>query len=221
LSRRRTSAQGTVLTARQSSSARRRWISVDQAASASSCISGSRLWSKDAANAARSSLGSASASLRMSASLRFTVRFYEVQSWARHHRKPSQNALRTRGISFLWRPSHPRKRRKSGGNANAGAPFPQDRTQFPGRDTHAGVLAAGAWRDPNSLIVLHFARCHRAALCAARVLVRAAVDVAVSDRRGVSDPLCHPPFFAPWSSWRGSLTPNTDVSFVRTNSACL
>jgi hypothetical protein len=36
----------------------------------------------------------------------------------------------------------------------------------------------------------------------------------------VSDPLCHPPFFAPWSSWRGSLTPNIDVTLVRTNGAC-
>jgi hypothetical protein len=38
--------------------------------------------------------------LRMSAAFRFTVRFYEVQSWARHHRKPSINALRRRGISL-------------------------------------------------------------------------------------------------------------------------
>lgn len=67
---------------------------------------------------------------------------------------------------------------------------------------------------------LHFAQSHWAAICAARVGVRAAVDVAIGDKRGVSDPLCHPPFFAPWSSWTGSLTPYTDVSFVRTNSAC-
>jgi hypothetical protein len=36
----------------------------------------------------------------------------------------------------------------------------------------------------------------------------------------VGDPLCHLPFFAPWSSWRGSLTPQTHVTFVRRDRAC-
>lgn len=84
-----TSAQGMVLTAPLSSSARRWFTSVAQAASASSATSVSRLSSKDAASAARSSLGSPSASLRMSAAFRFAVRLYEVQSWRRPHRKPS------------------------------------------------------------------------------------------------------------------------------------
>jgi hypothetical protein len=69
--------------------------------------------------------------------------------------------------------------------------------------------------------MLYIVRSNWAALCAARVGVRTAVDVAIGGKRGVSDPLCHPPFFAPWSRWRGSLTLLIDVSFVRTNSACL
>ena len=66
-SRRRTSAQGTVLTLPLSSSATRRFTSVAQAASASSSTSVSRLSSKEPASAARASVGSASASFRISA----------------------------------------------------------------------------------------------------------------------------------------------------------
>jgi hypothetical protein len=36
----------------------------------------------------------------------------------------------------------------------------------------------------------------------------------------VSDPLCHPPFFAPRSSWRGSLTPGFPCH-VRPDRPCL
>jgi hypothetical protein len=58
--------------------------------------------------------------------------------------------------------------------------------QFARRDTHALVVPQNARRGPKQLLELHFARSHRAALCAARVVVRAAVDVAVRDKRGVS-----------------------------------
>lgn len=46
----------------------------------------------------------------------------------------------------------------------------------------------------------NFARVERAALFAARVKVGAAVSSSDGGIWGVSDPLCHPPFFAPWSS---------------------
>lgn len=65
------------------------------------------------------------------------------------------------------------------------------------------------------LSMLHFAGCHRAALFAARVLVRAAVDVTAGDKRGVSDPHLAAPFFAPGPTLRGSLTPHLRVSLVR------
>src|SRR5262245_1605293 len=73
-SRRRTSAQGTVFTAPLSRSATRRFTSVAHAASASSSTSVSRLSSSDPARAARASVGSASASFRISAASRVTVR---------------------------------------------------------------------------------------------------------------------------------------------------
>ena len=63
--------------------------------------------------------------------------------------------------------------------------------------------------------MLRFARRHRAASCAARVLVRAAVDVTVGDKRGVSDPHLAAPFFAPGPTLWGSLTPHLRVSLVR------
>lgn len=67
--------------------------------------------------------------------------------------------------------------------------------------------------------MLPFTRCHRAASCAARVLVRAAVDVTVGDKRGVSDPHLAAPFFAPGPTLTGSLTPHLHVSVVRRNNA--
>ena len=57
------------------------------------------------------------------------------------------------------------------------------------------------------LSMLHFARCHRAALYAARVLVRANVSVTVADKRGVSDPHLAAPFFAPRPARRGRSRP--------------
>ena len=69
------------------------------------------------------------------------------------------------------------------------------------------------------LSMLHFAGCHRAALFAARVLVRAAVDVPVCDKRGVSDPHLAAPFFAPGPAPRGSLTPHLHVPVVRRHNA--
>jgi hypothetical protein len=89
------------------------------------------------------------------------------------------------------------------------------------RNKHVGALRRVRGAIRNSLSMLYIVRSNWAALCAARVGVRTAVDVAIGGKRGVSDPLCHPPFFAPWSRWRGSLTLLIDVSFVRTNSACL
>src|SRR5687768_5345477 len=74
-SRRRTSAQGMVLTAPLSSSATRRFTSVAQAASASSSTSVSRLSSNDPASAARASVGCARASFRISAASRFIFPF--------------------------------------------------------------------------------------------------------------------------------------------------
>src|SRR3954466_1519290 len=59
-----------------SSSATRRLISLAHAASASSSTSVSRLSSSDPARAPRASVGSASASFRISAASRFIVRFY-------------------------------------------------------------------------------------------------------------------------------------------------
>ena len=74
-SRRRTSAQGIVLTAPLSSSVTRRVTSVAQAASASSSTSASRLSSNEPAIAARASVGSARASFRISAASRFMTPF--------------------------------------------------------------------------------------------------------------------------------------------------
>ena len=48
-----------------------------------------------------------------------------------------------------------------------------------------------------SFCLNHFAAVNRAALCAARVSVDAAVGSSEGGKWGVSDPLCHPPFFAP------------------------
>jgi hypothetical protein len=47
------------------------------------------------------------------------------------------------------------------------------------------------------LIISNFARVERAALCAARVTVSAAVDCCEAVIWGVSDPLCHPPITFP------------------------
>src|SRR5262245_2714185 len=65
-----------VLTAPLSSSTARQFISVAHAASASSSTSVSRLSSSDSARAVLASVGSASASFRISAASRFIVRFY-------------------------------------------------------------------------------------------------------------------------------------------------
>lgn len=73
-SRRRTSAQGMVLTAPLSSSAMRRFTSAAQAASASSSTSVSRLSRRDPASAARASAGNAKASFKISAASRFIGR---------------------------------------------------------------------------------------------------------------------------------------------------
>src|SRR5213078_991056 len=86
-SRRRTSAQGIVLTAPLSSSPTRRFTSVAHAASASSSTSVSRLSSSDPARAARASVGSASASFRISAASRFMVLFYQPEC-LRRSRQP-------------------------------------------------------------------------------------------------------------------------------------
>jgi len=69
-------------------------------------------------------------------------------------------------------------------------------------------------------VLSNFTTVNRAAFFAARVAVGEAVGSSGGGIWGVSDPLGHPPFFAPWSSWRGSLTPQMRVTFVRRNSAC-
>jgi hypothetical protein len=94
------------------------------------------------------------------------------------------------------------------------------RAQFRDGDRLGSMQRRDAGAIPKALSTLQFGRCHRAALYAARVLVGAGVSVTASDERGVSDPHLAAPFFAPWSGWRGSLTPNTVVTFVRTNLAC-
>ena len=93
------------------------------------------------------------------------------------------------------------------------------RMQFARRDTHAGALRREREAIPNSFPVLHFARRHRAALYAARVVAGAGISVTVGDERGVSDPHLAAPFFAPGPVLRGSLTPHLRVSFVRLHSA--
>ena len=60
--------------------------------------------------------------------------------------------------------------------------------------------------------VCDFAALHRAALCAARVAVSAAVSSSGGGIWGVSDPLCHPPVAVPALDQRGSLTPRMRVT---------
>ena len=86
------------------------------------------------------------------------------------------------------------------------------RAQFRDGDRSGSMQRRNAGAIPKSLSPLHFGRRHRAALNAARVLVGAGVSVTASDERGVSDPHLAAPFFAPWSSWRGSLTPQYPLS---------
>ena len=70
-----------------------------------------------------------------------------------------------------------------------------------------------------SLRVSDFAAVQRAALCAARVAVSAAVSSSERDIWGVSDPLCHPPIAVPGLDPWGSLTPQMHVAVVRQNRA--
>jgi hypothetical protein len=70
-----------------------------------------------------------------------------------------------------------------------------------------------------SLRLSDFAAVQRAALCAARV----AVGAAVSESRGiwgVSDPLCHPPVEVLRFEKRGRSRHQMHVTFVRRNRAC-
>jgi hypothetical protein len=61
--------------------------------------------------------------------------------------------------------------------------------------------------------------CQRAALCAARVAVGAAVGNSAEDIWGVSDALCHPPITVPhFGNW-GSLTPHMHVTIIRRDGA--
>jgi len=62
--------------------------------------------------------------------------------------------------------------------------------------------------------VCDFAALYRAALCAARVEVSAAVSGSEVGIWGVSDPLCHPPNPVPDLDQRGSLTPGMGVAVV-------
>ena len=67
--------------------------------------------------------------------------------------------------------------------------------------------------------VCDFAVLYRAALCAARVEVSAAVSSSEAGIWGVSDPLCHPPNPVPGLDPWGSLTPGMGVAVVRQNRA--
>jgi hypothetical protein len=200
------------LTAPLSSSATRRFTSITQAASSSSSTSAPRLSSKDAASAARSSLGCASASLRMSAGFRHTVRLCEVQSWRDTIAGRRKTGSHAGDLPPLEAFTSTKSEEKAGGT--------QTREH---RSPNSNVVRQGAtrplayWRQArgairNSLVVLHFARRHRAALCAARVLARAGVGVAVSDRRGVRRPPLPSPLLRPMVQLEGVAHAPTCIS---------
>jgi hypothetical protein len=67
--------------------------------------------------------------------------------------------------------------------------------------------------------VCDFAALRRAAICAARGVVSAAVSSSGGGIRGVSAPLCHSPIAVPRLILRGSLTPRMRVAVVRQNRA--
>jgi hypothetical protein len=113
----------------------------------------------------------------------------------------------TRGSSLLWILSGCPKAKRRLGNANAGAPFPRDRIAV--RTGRQGILACceGARRDPELAVSVALRAISPGSALCRPGLVRAGVSVTASHERGVSDPHLAAPFFAPWSSWRGSLTP--------------
>jgi hypothetical protein len=119
------------------------------------------------------------------------------------------------GPSLLWMPSQSTKAKRKRGERKRGSTVPPRSYALRSAQQACWRATKGRGAIQNSLSMLQFARSHWAALCAARVRVRTAVDVAIGDTRGVSDPLCHPPFFAPWSCCWGSHTPQTHVTFVR------
>lgn len=83
------------------------------------------------------------------------------------------------GLFLLWMPSQYTKAKGRRGERKRGSTVPLVRMQSARRDEHAGVLRREPEAIRNSLIVLHFGRRHRAALYAARVLVRASVSVTI------------------------------------------
>jgi hypothetical protein len=68
---------------------------------------------------------------------------------------------------------------------------------------HRVNVVAGCVDSVMFFVVCDFAALHRAALCAARVAISAAVSSTDGDIWGVSDPLCHPPIPVPRLSPRG------------------
>ncbi len=109
------------------------------------------------------------------------------------------------------------KAKRKRGEHKRGSTVPTVRMRFARLETHIGVLRRERGAIANSFSVLHFARRHRAALYAARVIAPVGVSVTIADQRGVSDPHLAAPFFAPPRARRGSLTPHLRVSLVRSN----
>ena len=68
--------------------------------------------------------------------------------------------------------------------------------------------------------ISNFTAVNRAALCAARVAVGAAVGSSDGGIWGVSDPLCHPPNTVPGPVFGGRSRPRCMSLFVRRNRAC-
>ena len=96
------------------------------------------------------------------------------------------------GLLLSWLPPKPQKRRKRGGNAGAGAAFPLPRRLFAVERSAESKSFAGQVHLSMSFIVSDFAAVKRAALCAARVAVGAAVGSSEGGVLGVSDPLSLP-----------------------------
>jgi hypothetical protein len=83
-------------------------------------------------------------------------------------------------FSVSWMPLEQKSEEKAGGTQTREHRSPSS-MQFARRKTHIGVLRRACGAIRNSLIVLHFARRHRAAPCAARFIARAGATVTVGN----------------------------------------
>ncbi len=95
---------------------------------------------------------------------------------------------------------------------------PLARARFADQSANRNVIAS-VGDVAMSFAISSFTAVRRAAPCAARVPVGAAVSSSQRGIWGVSDPLCHPPITVPGRSLRGSLTPEVCVAVVRRNRA--